>query len=488
METEGSPKKESSAAANLGDGDAEANEQSGHEDGGNSSSRCQASVSNGGDTDDGKETVDLKIIWNKNKYDLRIPLDATGASLKERIHSLTGLPPSMQKVMYKGLLPEDKTLREIKVTNGAKVMVVGSTINDVLAVNTPKGVIQQEVKAEENKKEPLCQQKERLPTVPLSGMYNKSGGKVRLTFKLEQDQLWIGTKERTEKLPMGSIKNVVTEPIEGHDDYHMMAYNNNIPEDQLKLLGGTSRVASVSDINSWTITTLDTLSALMKSEDGRWDADKSAAIITKYLGAGKTLDAVALKATGSESLCSLSVSQLKTITGPNLLDAGALDISSCTPEKKKELYNTASAALISQRSDVLTYYNFIKPYLGGAPLEEVQRIAHQNINMDITTFKNLDKDVILKLSPDTVRTLLGSNLRDLESQVNDPVIKEWMSRQVQSTLNSLGVSGVIGIPDPLPSGVLTLPKPVSAGVNLIAPRVLQTLFIGVLIAALQNIL
>lgn len=67
----------------------------------------------------------------------------------------------MQKVMYKGLLPEDKTLREIKVTNGAKIMVVGSTINDVLAVNTPKEVIQQEVKAEENKKEPLCRQKVR---------------------------------------------------------------------------------------------------------------------------------------------------------------------------------------------------------------------------------------------------------------------------------------------------------------------------------------
>ena len=45
---------------------------------------------------------------------------------------------------------------------------------------------------------------------------------MRLTFKLEQDQLWIGTKERTEKLPMGSIKNVVSEPIEGHEDYHMM--------------------------------------------------------------------------------------------------------------------------------------------------------------------------------------------------------------------------------------------------------------------------
>ena len=35
---------------------------------------------------------------------------------------------------------------------------------------------------------------EALPQVPLSGMYNKSGGKVRLTFKLDSDQLWLGTK------------------------------------------------------------------------------------------------------------------------------------------------------------------------------------------------------------------------------------------------------------------------------------------------------
>ncbi|XP_022382191.1 ubiquitin domain-containing protein UBFD1 isoform X2 [Enhydra lutris kenyoni] len=247
---------------------------------------AQASVSNGEDAGGGagRELVDLKIIWNKTKHDVKFPLDSTGSELKQKIHSITevyaegnpaitiikfwkpaqrgcelpehtkvleqysfpGLPPAMQKVMYKGLVPEDKTLREIKVTSGAKIMVVGSTINDVLAVNTPKDAAQQGAKAEENKKEPLCRQKqhrkvldkgkpedvmpsvkgaqEHLPTVPLSGMYNKSGGKVRLTFKLEQDQLWIGTKERTEKLPMGSIKNVVSEPIEGHEDYHMMAF------------------------------------------------------------------------------------------------------------------------------------------------------------------------------------------------------------------------------------------------------------------------
>jgi hypothetical protein len=41
-------------------------------------------------------------------------------------------------------------------------------------------------------------------------MLNKSGGKVRLTFKLEQDQVWVGTKERTQKIPLNSIKvNIV---------------------------------------------------------------------------------------------------------------------------------------------------------------------------------------------------------------------------------------------------------------------------------------
>ncbi|XP_047569971.1 ubiquitin domain-containing protein UBFD1 isoform X2 [Lutra lutra] len=189
---------------------------------------AQASVSNGEDAGGGagRDLVDLKIIWNKTKHDVKFPLDSTGSELKQKIHSITGLPPAMQKVMYKGLVPEDKTLREIKVTSGAKIMVVGSTINDVLAVNTPKDAAQQGAKAEENKKEPLCRQKqhrkvldkgkpedvmpsvkgaqEHLPTVPLSGMYNKSGGKVRLTFKLEQDQLWIGTKDGSKSCQLHS--------------------------------------------------------------------------------------------------------------------------------------------------------------------------------------------------------------------------------------------------------------------------------------------
>jgi len=53
-------------------------------------------------------------------------------------------------------------------------------------------------------------------------MLNKHGGKVRLTFKLEVDQLWIGTKERTQKVAMNTIRHVVSEPIEGHEEYHIL--------------------------------------------------------------------------------------------------------------------------------------------------------------------------------------------------------------------------------------------------------------------------
>lgn len=53
-------------------------------------------------------------------------------------------------------------------------------------------------------------------------MINKYNHKVRLTFKLEQDQLWVGTKERTEKLSMMSIRSVVSEPIESNPQYHIM--------------------------------------------------------------------------------------------------------------------------------------------------------------------------------------------------------------------------------------------------------------------------
>jgi len=194
------------------------------------------------------DPIDVKVVWNKTKYDLVVRPEETVLDLKTKMQELTQLPPAMQKIMFKGLCKDDRTMKDLKVSKGAKIMLVGSTLDDVLSVSTtPKA---QELKETSSsggteKKEPLSKQKphskvtekgppedvipgmlnvkESLPPQPLSGMLNKSGGKVRLTFKLENDEVWIGTKERTDKVPMSSIKAVVSEPIADHESFHMLA-------------------------------------------------------------------------------------------------------------------------------------------------------------------------------------------------------------------------------------------------------------------------
>jgi len=149
--------------------------------------------------------------------------------------------------MIKGLAKDEMTLRKLGVAKGSKIMVVGSSINDVLQMTaTPKDVgkaaasgssLKEEssvTKVKQHKKildrgkpddlmvgKKLTQ--DPLPPQPLTGMLNKHGGKVRLTFKMDVSQVWIGTKERTEKVPFSSIKSVVSEAIPSHEEYHILA-------------------------------------------------------------------------------------------------------------------------------------------------------------------------------------------------------------------------------------------------------------------------
>ncbi|KAI4484226.1 hypothetical protein M0804_007682 [Polistes exclamans] len=194
-----------------------------------------------------EEKIDFKVIYNKQKINVNFALDGTVAELKTHLQNIISVPHVMQKVMFKGLAKDEQTLRNLGVTKGedcAKVMIVGSKLDDILAVSIPSKQDLADEASSAASKEPLSQQKvhrkvldkgmpddvmpgildskEPLPEFPISGMLNKSGGKVRLTFKLEQDQLWIGTKERTDKLPMNSIKGVISEPITDHPEYHIM--------------------------------------------------------------------------------------------------------------------------------------------------------------------------------------------------------------------------------------------------------------------------
>jgi hypothetical protein len=193
------------------------------------------------------ELVNFKVVYNKQSFNVSFPMDSTVLSLKEHVQQLTDVEVNNQKMMFKGLMKDDMTLRDHKLTNGSKVMIVGSKTTDIQSVNqsTSKLAKDADKSSTTSTKEPLCKQKphkavldkygkpddampgvknrkDALPPVPLSGMYNKLGSKVRLTFKLENDQVWIGTKERTEKVGLTSIKAIVSEPIEGHEEYHML--------------------------------------------------------------------------------------------------------------------------------------------------------------------------------------------------------------------------------------------------------------------------
>ncbi|XP_065066421.1 ubiquitin domain-containing protein UBFD1-like isoform X1 [Rhopilema esculentum] len=194
------------------------------------------------------ETIDFRIIWNKQNFRVKFAADRKIEDLKDHITELTGIPTSMQKLMYKGLIKnEHLTLKELNICSGAKLMLVGSTLKDVLNVNLPSKETPKQTEVTQsasqgnesfsNKKEHrkvldkgkpddvmpgIIGSKEKLPIQPLYGMCNKHGGKVRLTFKHELDQLWLGTKERTEKIPMSSIKTVISEPVAGNEDYHIL--------------------------------------------------------------------------------------------------------------------------------------------------------------------------------------------------------------------------------------------------------------------------
>ncbi len=52
------------------------------------------------------------------------------------------------------------------------------------------------------------------------------------------------------------------------------AFPMGVPEEKVQLLASVSRVATLDDISKWNITSTDTLAALMKAEDGTWEAAK----------------------------------------------------------------------------------------------------------------------------------------------------------------------------------------------------------------------
>ncbi|XP_061736319.1 uncharacterized protein LOC133538652 isoform X1 [Nerophis ophidion] len=232
------------------------------------------------------------------------------------------------------------------------------------------------------------------------------------------------------------------------------AYANQaaIPENQVDVLGSASRQATITDINMWTITLIDTLSSLMDSSNGPWDPNLAKEIISKYLRQdGNTLGTAELNAVGGDNLCSLDTSVLQSISPQSLRNASTLIISSCTLEKKQALFIIAREAFgeTTTRSTVsISEYKLVQPYLGGAPLDYLRSLLTSDVNMDVETFISLNPSVVLALSVEDVRALLNANLPELKSYESQALVQEWIQNQRQSELDTLGVGLQGGKADP----------------------------------------
>ncbi|XP_035390630.1 mesothelin-like protein [Electrophorus electricus] len=225
-------------------------------------------------------------------------------------------------------------------------------------------------------------------------------------------------------------------------------YPSGLGDGVVQLLGPTSRVANVSEIKSWNITSLDTLASLMNSVNGAWTSDQSNAVIMNYLSIpGNSLGTAEINAIGS-NLCSLNVSVLSTITVNDLEFANPINLSSCSFLQKSTLYNIANISYSNQTIHVPQHYQLISLFLGGAPLSDIKNLASQNISMDITTFNNLNPDVVMALDVRTVRDLFRNNLPVLKLFEDNTLVKSWRLQQYQYELDTLGI-GLIGKANPI---------------------------------------
>ncbi|XP_051764956.1 uncharacterized protein LOC127520644 [Ctenopharyngodon idella] len=237
----------------------------------------------------------------------------------------------------------------------------------------------------------------------------------------------------------------VTEKVDDNDFQRVVlnklkqVYPGGLADSVLKVLASVSRQATVDEIRTWSVTTIDTLTTLMDKNNGEWDRDKSKEVILRYLSvAGHTLGTNELNVIGS-SLCSLNISTLQSIKAGDLSNANVLDLSSCSYEQKSVLYVTANSSYRAQRNNGPIYYHLINPYLGGAPLEDVRALASYNIAMDVSTLRSLSLPVVTSLSVSDVRALMGSAVADLKVFENDSVVQAWIASQPQSQLDTLNL-------------------------------------------------
>jgi hypothetical protein len=190
------------------------------------------------------ELLSFRVTHRKTVLKVTLPATATVADLHTKLEELTEIPVQLQKIMYKGGMKDKaKTLREVGIKDGVKMMLMGSkpTALEAMAAASKAATLAPLVEqvAEVAAKVPFCEEKSHKrvlekgkpadaePVVAgraalpdsIKGLLNGSGAKVRLVFKASEGIINIATAERTSKFPFGAFPEVTVHPIDGHEGY-----------------------------------------------------------------------------------------------------------------------------------------------------------------------------------------------------------------------------------------------------------------------------
>ncbi|XP_036316131.1 mesothelin [Pipistrellus kuhlii] len=264
-------------------------------------------------------------------------------------------------------------------------------------------------------------------------------------------------------------------------------YPQGYPESLIQHLSYFFLELTPEDIHKWNVTSLETVKSLLKISKGRKMDAQVAALIARYVAGGGQLDRATLDLLASfhpAYLCSLSPEQLAYVQQDVVWVVRPQDLDACRPRQMDVLYHKARAAF--QNMSGSAYFARIKPFLGGASSEDLRALVQQNVSMDVATFKKLRKEALLPLTVAEVQKLLGPNLAGLKAEEASSPVRDWILRQRQQDLDSLG----LGLRGGTPNGYLVLDlsfrEALLGGSHLVGPGSAFTVTPALLLALLLN--
>lgn len=83
--------------------------------------------------------MNLTVAYRGESHPLSVLPESTLAALQIQLEELTGVPPSLQKLLYKGKksnIPEDATVEQAGLKDGTKVQLLGATAAELGGMHT----------------------------------------------------------------------------------------------------------------------------------------------------------------------------------------------------------------------------------------------------------------------------------------------------------------------------------------------------------------